>query len=142
MSAWGSQWQRESQGCPLGMPQGGRCLPAGLGPLAPWGGHLRLFLSSNSRETFSKPLTGDLHSYPGSVPPGTAMRSSKPPGIPLEQHRGSGEPSLGSKRRRSVCGPSVLPSCPWSAFPGPAFSPVLLGQRVSDTLGKGWLLPM
>ena len=76
---------------------------------------LRLFLSSNSRETSSKPLAGHLHSHPGSVPPGTAMESPELPGILLERHSGSGEPSLGSKRCGSVRGPSVLPSRPCSA---------------------------
>jgi len=146
MSAWGSRWQRESRGFPLGMPQGGRRLPAGLGPLLPPAP--RLFLSLSSGETSSKPLMGHLCSLTSSVPPSMAMGGSELPGVLLEQNSGSDEPSLGSRQRRSVL---VRLSCLRTharlrdpCFPGPVLGPVLLGQHGAGApgiTGKGWLLP-
>lgn len=66
------------------------------GPTTP-GRALRYFLFSNSKETSSKPLVGDLHSHPGSVTPGLAMESSELRGILVEWHTGNGKPFVGLK---------------------------------------------
>lgn len=91
----------------------------------------RYFLSSNSKETWSKPLAGDLHSHPGSVPTGMAMESSELPGILVEWHTGNGKPSLGLKQCRSVCGPSALHASTGlrdPSSPGPVFAPSSMGS--------------
>lgn len=82
----------------------------------------------------------------GSVPTRTAVESSELPGVPLEWHNGSREPSLGSKRCGSVRGPSVLPALPRWAEGSllPRVSIPCPCQPLSATpgiLGKGWRLP-
>lgn len=91
----------------------------------------RYFLSLNGKETLSKPLVGDLHPHPGSVPTGMAMESSELPGILVEWHTGNGEPFLGLKQCGSTHGPSALPASTGlrdASFPGPVFAPSSMGS--------------
>lgn len=88
----------------------------------------RYFFSSNSKETSSKPLVGDLHSQPGSVPAGMAVGSSGGTAHWEWQTFPGLQPAW-----ISLC--SSCPSCPYralgSSFPGPEFVPASMG-----TLGR------
>lgn len=55
MTAWGSQWQRESQGCPLGMLWGGRSLLARLGSPPPQGGLQGVFSPQTAKKHGQSP---------------------------------------------------------------------------------------
>lgn len=142
MTVWGSQWQQETQGWSCEDAVGWEMPSGQVGIPATPGRALRCFLSSNSTETSSKPLVGDLHSHPGSVPTGMTMESSELPGILLEWHTGNGKTFLGLKQCGSAHGPSAL--SPYTglrdaSFPGPVFAPSSMDSVCQPP--KDWLLP-